>query len=131
MRRRVEVFFMVIGCASVLRLGHGNTKTLLSFFPNNMEEVIQKEEPRFLEPTAIPAPLEIPVEAMKRVGGERKPITKRQRFGMSNLSAFRDSRVESISVASCSNLAMRALSLTLDLIHFQEHHPRGQGGVHQ
>ena len=25
---------MVIGCASVLRLGHGNTKTLLSFFPN-------------------------------------------------------------------------------------------------
>ena len=27
---------MVIGCASVLRLGHGNTKTLLSFFPNNI-----------------------------------------------------------------------------------------------
>ena len=27
---------MVIGCASVLRLGHGNTKTLLAFFPNNI-----------------------------------------------------------------------------------------------
>ena len=27
---------MVIGCASVLRLGHGNTKTLLSFFPKNI-----------------------------------------------------------------------------------------------
>ena len=27
---------MVIGCGSVLRLGHGNTKTLLSFFPNNI-----------------------------------------------------------------------------------------------
>ena len=27
---------MVIGCASVLRPGHGNTKTLLSFFPNNI-----------------------------------------------------------------------------------------------
>ena len=27
---------MVIGYASVLRLGHGNTKTLLSFFPNNI-----------------------------------------------------------------------------------------------
>ena len=27
---------IVIGCASVLRLGHGNTKTRLSCFPNNI-----------------------------------------------------------------------------------------------
>ena len=27
---------MVIGCASVLKLGHGNTKIFLSFFPNNI-----------------------------------------------------------------------------------------------
>ena len=33
----------------------------------------KKEEPLFPEPMAIPAPLEIPVEAMKRDGGERKP----------------------------------------------------------
>ena len=27
---------MVIGCGSVLRLGHGNTKTLLSFFQTTL-----------------------------------------------------------------------------------------------
>ena len=33
----------------------------------------EKEEQLFPEPMEIPAPLEIPVEAMKRDGDERKP----------------------------------------------------------
>ena len=51
------------------------------------------------------------------LGPQPQAIAKRHKLGASNLSVLRLVRIESISLATSSNLANRALSLTLALIH--------------